>query len=105
MLVHAGDFVPESGGKIFFVAEHDIDVRSDAAVYLLRLLFAAEGLPEGSAVIQIVGNDYTVALGGLHGFDGDVGRGGGKRAENPAGVKPARALLAEDVVPVDVTFF
>src|SRR5258708_13256514 len=46
-----------------------------------------------------------MALGGLHGFDGDVGRGGGKRAEDAAGVKPAGALLAEDLVPIDVAFF
>src|SRR5216683_3735700 len=105
MLVHAGNFVAECGGKIFFVAEHDVDVGSDAAVHFLGLLFATKGFPKGCAVVQIVGDDDAVTLRGLHGFDGDIGRGGGKRAEDAASVKPARALLAEDVVPVDVAFF
>src|SRR5882724_4776637 len=105
MLVHAGNFVAESGGEIFFVTEHDIDVRRDAAVHFLRLPFAAERFPERRAVVEIVGDDGAVALGGLHGFYGDIRSGGGKRAEDAAGVKPTGALLAEDLVPVDITFF
>ena len=75
------------------------------AVYFLGLLFAAQRFPKRGAVVEIVGDDYAVALGGLHGFDGDFRRGGGKRCENAAGVKPARALLAEDLVPIDIAFF
>src|SRR6266403_5354813 len=105
MFVHAGNFVAESGGEIFFVAEHYVDVRGDAAVYFLRLFFAAERFPERGAIVEIVGDDYAVALSGLHGFDGDFRRGGGKRCENATGVKPARALLTEDLIPVDLPFF
>src|SRR5713101_4404809 len=105
MLVHAGNFVAESGGEVFFVAEHYVYVRGDAAVHFLGLLFAAERFPEGGAIVEIVGDDDTMALGGLHGFDGDFRRGGGQRAENAAGVKPTGALLAEDLIPIDIAFF
>src|SRR5712671_1227591 len=105
MLVHAGNFVAKSGGEIFFIAEHYVNVGSDAAVYFLSLLFAAERFPERGAVVEIVGDDDAVALGGLHGFYGDFGRGGRKRTENAAGVQPTYALLAEDLIPVDVALF
>src|SRR5580693_6471775 len=49
--VHAGNFVTERGGKIFFVAENHINKWSDAAIHNLRLLFSAEGSPERVAII------------------------------------------------------
>src|SRR5271155_1401921 len=105
MLVHAWDFESERRGKILFIAEHDVYVRSDAAIYFLCGFLSAVGLPEGCAVIQVVGNGCAVAFRRLHGFEGDFGSCRGERAKNSTGVKPASALLAEDFVPIDFARF
>src|SRR5215510_6111146 len=38
----------------------------------------------------------------LHGLARDERRGFGQRAEDAAAMKPSRALLAEDLLPIDV---
>ena len=54
------------------------------------------------AVVQVVGNDDAVLAGFLDGFD-DQERGGvAEGGEDAAGVQPARAEFAEDVVPVEI---
>ena len=60
MLVHAGNFESERRGKVFFIAEHDVDVQGDAAVHILRGFFSAMRFPKRGAVIQVVGNGRTV---------------------------------------------
>ena len=93
----------EHGGEIFFVAEQHVDLADQLAVHFLRLGFAADGLPERVAVVQVVGDGRAVAAGGVHGFRGDFGGGGGERGEDAAGVEPARAVLgAEDRFPVEI---
>ena len=39
---------------------------------------------------------------GLHGLDSNIGRGFRERAEDAAGVEPARAVLAENFIPINV---
>src|SRR5208282_5745038 len=39
----------------------------------------------------------------LHGFEGHFGSCRGERAENAASVKPARAALPKDLVPINIT--
>ena len=96
----------EHGGEVFFVAEQEVDFADEFAVDLLRFGFAADGFPEGVAVVEVVGDGRAVLAGGVHGFCGDVGGGGGERGEDAAGVEPARAVLgAEDRVPVEVAGF
>ncbi len=74
----------------------------ELAVDFGGLGLAADGLPEGVAVVEVVGDDGAVLAGGDHGFLADVGGGFGERAEDAAGVEPAGAFFAEDLVPVDV---
>ena len=105
VLIHAGHFETESGGKIFFVAEHNVDVGSEQAIHFLGAGFAANGFPERVAVVQVVRNDGAVFARGLHGFGSDFRSGGRKSAEDTAGVKPARAEFAEDIFPIDVAGF
>ena len=96
------DGEPEGGGEVFLVADHDVDILGDLTVDLLGFFQAADGFPERGAVVEIVGHDGAVFVGGFDGFNGDFGGGGGKRGVDAAGVKPAHAEFAEDVVPIDV---
>ena len=102
MLVHAGHFKAERRRKIFFVAEHHIDKWRDAAIHFLRLLLSAERFPERRAIIQIVGNDRAVLPRSLHRFQRNVRRRRRQRAENSAGVQPARAVLSKNFIPVEI---
>src|SRR5580704_8596375 len=45
VLVHPRHFVAQRGGKVFLIANHDVDKRGDAAVHLLRLFLAPMRLP------------------------------------------------------------
>src|SRR5438309_2123751 len=45
MLIKTGDLVSDCGGEVFFIAQHYVHVRCDAAIDLLCLLFAAGGFP------------------------------------------------------------
>src|SRR5262249_5077385 len=62
----------------------------------------ADRLPKGFAIVQVIRNDRAVLARSFHGFDRDLGRGFRKSTENSASMEPARALFAEDVVPVNV---
>src|ERR1035437_1603410 len=44
-------------------------------------------------------------VGRFYCFDGDLGSGFGKCGEDAAGVQPADSLLAEDVLPIEITGF
>jgi hypothetical protein len=101
-ILGALDGEAERGGEVLLVADHDIDILRDLAVDLLGLLEAADGLPERGAVVEVVGDDGAVLVGGLDGLDGESGGGLGERGEDAAGVEPAHAEFAEDVVPVEV---
>ena len=96
------DLEAERGGEVLLVADHDIDVFRDLAVHFLRLGEAADGFPERRTVVEVVGNDGAVFVGGFHGLHGERGGGFRKRGEDAAGVEPAHAELAEDVIPIDV---
>ncbi len=102
VVVHALDLEAERGGEVLLVADHDIDVLGDLAVHFLRLVEAADGLPERGTVVEIVGDDGAVFVGGLDGLDREGGGGFGERGVDAAGVEPAHAEFAEDVIPVDV---
>ena len=99
----AFEFDPEHRGKILFVAEKEIDFTDQGAIDFLSLGFAADGAPEGVAVVEVVGDGSAVSAGGVHGFGGDVGCGGGECGEDSAGVQPVGAFRgAEDIGPVKV---
>ena len=57
VLVDIGDGEAKSGGEVLFVAEHDVDERSEHAINFLRLGLAANRLPQGGTVIQVVRNN------------------------------------------------
>ncbi|OPZ68589.1 MAG: hypothetical protein BWY83_02261 [bacterium ADurb.Bin478] len=95
----------ERGGEVFLVADHDIHILRDLAVDLLGLLQAADGLPERGAVVEVVGDDGAVFVGGLDGLDGEGGGRLGKRGEDAAGVEPAHPLHPEELLPVDLAGF
>ena len=101
-MVHAFDLEAEGGGEILLVADHDVHVFRDFAVDFLGFGEAADGFPERRAVVEVVGNDGAVFVSGFDGLDGEGGGGFRERGEDAAGVEPAHAEFAEDVVPVDV---
>ena len=99
----AFDFDAEHSGKIFFVAQQQIDLANQLAVHFLGTSFAADGFPEGIAEVEVVGDGSAVRTGRVHGFNGDLGGGGGECGEDAAGVQPFRAILvAEDRRPIEV---
>src|ERR1035437_2804005 len=102
VVVNALHLEAERGGEVLLVANHHVDVFGNFAVDLLRLLQAADGFPERRAVVEIVTDDRAVLVGGLDGLDGELRGGGGERREDAAGVEPADAEFAEDVVPIEV---
>ena len=101
-LVGAVDLEAQAGGEVLLVADHDIDVAGERAVDLARAVLPADGLPEPGPVVEVVRDDGAVARGRSDRLLDDVGRGLGERGEDAAGVEPAHAERAEEVVPVDV---
>src|SRR5260370_12785261 len=55
-------------------------------------------------IVQVIGDDHAVFSRALHCFDGHFRSCLGERAEDPSGMKPARALFAEDCLPIDLTW-
>ena len=102
VLVHALDLDAERGGEVLLVADHHVDVLGDLAVDRLRLRVAADGLPERGAEVEVVARHRAVLLGRLQRLDDDVRRRLGERGVDAARVEPPHALLAEELVPVDV---
>ncbi len=103
MLVGSGHFIAERGREIFFIAEHDIHERSDAAVDFLSPLLSAERSPQRITIVQVIGDDHAVFSRAIHCFDGHFRSCLGQRAEDPPGMKPARALFPENRLPIDLT--
>src|SRR6266481_3806010 len=89
--------------EIFFIAKHDIHIGSDAAVDFLGPLLSTDRTPQGIAIIQVIGDDDAVFPRTLHRLNRNFRRSLRKRAEYPAGMKPACAVLAEHHFPIDFT--
>ena len=103
ILSHAFELDAQHGGEVFFVAEEDVDFADEVAVNLLSFGFAADGFPEGVAVVEVVGDDGSGGAGGVHCFCGYLGGGGGEGGEDSAGVQGLRAVFrAEDGCPIKV---
>src|ERR1700674_3258576 len=102
MLVHPRHVVTKRRREVFLIAKHDVYVRCDAAVDVLCLFFAAVRLPQGRPVVQVVRNDRAVPPRCLHGFQGDFRARLRKSAEDATAMKPARALLSKNLIPIDV---
>src|SRR5690606_17543097 len=71
-------------------------------VDLAGAVLAADGLPDAGPVVEVVGDDRAVPLGGDHRLLDDLRGGVRQPGEDASGVEPADALPAEEVVPVDV---
>ena len=99
-MIHAFHLEAETRGEVLLVANHHVDERRERAVHLLRLLLPADGFPQRRPVVEIVADDGAVPLGGLHGFEHNLRGGLGERGVNAAGVQPAHAQPAEDVLPI-----
>ncbi len=102
VLVNALDLEAKAGGEVFLVTDHDINVLGDFPVDLAATLKAAEVLPEGGAVIEIVANDGLVLFSGFDSVDDKVWSGIGKGGEDAASMEPTSAELAEDFLPIDI---
>src|ERR1700719_907609 len=102
LFVEARNRKAQCSGEIFLVAQHYIDERRQAAVYFLRFRLSSNRLPERRTIVQIIGNHSAGPLGGFHGFLGDERRGLGESTEDSAGMKPADAILREDLNPVNL---
>ena len=102
VVVRAFDFKAEARGEILLVADHHVHILRDFAVHFLRFLQAADGFPERRAIVQIVADDDAVLLRRLHRFDGECGGGFRQRGKNAAGVQPARANFAENMIPIEI---
>ena len=99
---HAADRKAERRGKILFVADQDVDQRHEAAIDGDRALVAAVRAPQRFAVVEIERHDGAAPPRRVHRFARDLRRRLGQRAEDAAGVQPARAVTLEDRRPVDV---
>src|SRR5215470_2384597 len=105
MLIKAGDQVSERGRKIFFIPKHHIYIRRNAAINFLRIFFPTDRLPKRCTIVQIIGNDCAVAFGRLHCFQGNFGCCDRECTKNTASMKPASALFAKYLVPVNIARF
>jgi hypothetical protein len=102
VFVGAFDVKAEAGGEVLLVADQHVDVLHQATVDFLGLFLPAEVLPQAGAVVEVVGDDRAVLFGGDHGLLDHVRRGFGEAGVDSARVEPARAIAAEDPLPVDV---
>src|SRR3954468_23623439 len=102
MFVDASDGKTECGGEIFFISQHDINVRSKAAIDFLGLGLSSNGFPKRCAVVQIIGDDCSGFLGRLHRFQCYLRSGLGECAEDSPSMEPPRAVLAKDLLPIDL---
>src|SRR5713101_2144932 len=102
-LAGSGHFVAKRRREIFFIAEYDVHVGSDAAVDFLSPLLSAERSPQRITIVQVIGNDDAVFSRAFHCFDGNFWSRLGQRAEDPTRMKPTRAIFAEDRFPIDLT--
>ncbi len=96
--VDAFDFEAEDFLEIFLVADEAVDVRDEVFGDFLGLL----GAPEFGAEVEVVGGDGAVGFGLDEGFFDGGGGGIGEGGEDAAGVEPADAAFAEEVVEVDI---
>ena len=101
VLIHALDLDSESRRKVLLVADHYIHILCDLAVDLLGLGLSADGLPERSAIVEIVGRNCAVLLCRLESLDCNFSGRGGESREDAARVEPAHAFLSEELFPVD----
>src|SRR6185437_10238963 len=102
MFVDASHRKTQRGGEIFFISKHDINVRSEAAIDFLRLCLSSYGFPKGCTVVQIIGDDGAHFFCRFHCFLGDLRGGLGECAEYSSGMEPPRAVLAKDLLPIDL---
>src|ERR1051325_6078696 len=103
MFVDACDGKTECGGEVFFISQHDVNVRSEATIHFLRLGLSSNGFPKRCAIVQIIGDDYSGFLGGLHGVQRNLRSGLGECAENSPGMEPPGAVFDKALLPIDLT--
>jgi Family of unknown function (DUF6119) len=92
----------EAGGEVLLVPDHDVDVPGQPPVDLLGAGLAADRAPQARPVVQVVRDHRPVPPGRCHRRLDDVRRGGRQRRVDAAGVQPAHAERAEQVLPVHV---
>src|SRR5438552_19211903 len=93
----------EASGEVLLIPDHDVHVLRDFLVDRLCAFLTADALPEGGAIVEIVGDNGPVLLGFLDAFNHQRRRGVAERGEDTAGVKPAQSQPAENIVPIKVT--
>src|SRR5215210_3552034 len=102
MLVQALHLETERRSEVLLVADHHVHERGQRAVDFLGPRLTANRLPERVSVIEIIRDERTVSFGRLHRLARDLGRRLRERAEYAARVKPTRALLAKDTLPINI---
>src|SRR5260221_13493681 len=100
MFVRAFDFVAKTGGKILLVANHYIHMPRQFAVYLPRLIQSPTRLPKRWPVIQVVRNNDSMPSRRSHRLENKLLRAFAQCCEDATSMKPARAVLSENVIPV-----
>src|ERR1700733_15536440 len=91
--------------KVFFIPKHHTPQRRKPPVRLLGLGLPSNGFPKRRTVVQVVGDDGPSPLRRGHSILGDRRSGRRKRTIDSAGMEPARAVLAENLLPVDFAGF
>src|SRR6185437_11681181 len=102
VFIRAFDLEAKAGRKVLLVPDHHVYVFGDLLVDLLRAFLSTDGFPKRGTIVEVVGNNRPVLLGLLDGFDDKLGRSVAQCSENAAGVQPAHAEFAEDVVPIEI---
>ena len=87
------------------VKSSSLPIITSTYLAMLRLIFCAPSLPpwlfqSDGAVVEVVGDDRAVLARDLDGLDHRFGGVGRERGEDAAGVEPAHAFLAEQLLPV-----
>src|SRR5882672_10809548 len=99
MLVKPLYFETKRRCKVFFVSDHHIDKRGEFPVDLFCPGLAANSLPKAVAEIQVVRHHHAMTFRRFHCFFRNTRSAFRQGAEDAAGMKPARALFAENLVP------
>ena len=92
----------KTGGKVFLVSDHHVDVLGDLLIYFLGFFLTADSFPKRGPVVEIVRDDHAVLASGGGGFNDKLGGAFTEGGKDPSGVKPTGSVLSENQIPIKI---